>query len=323
MRVFVTGATGFIGSALAAALQERGDKVVALVRSAAKASDLAALGYDTVQGDVADAAALRTGMDGADAVIHAAAIYEAGVPASRRDEFYDVNVTGTERVLDAAAGAGVGRILYVSTVNSLGNTRGSVGDEQTRHDGNYLSLYDETKHKAHLVAERRIAEGLPVVIVMPSAVYGPGDQSPIRLPLDLFLKGRMPLMMMGHSGFSYAYLDDVVAGILAALDRGRIGESYILSGDNMTLREFIAVAAEITGRRAPRREVPMPVLRAIAPLGPVLAPLLGLPPNMRETIAAGDATYYARHDKATAELGYEPRPLAEGLRQTLVAEGRL
>jgi dihydroflavonol-4-reductase len=323
MRVFVTGATGFLGSALAAALQERGDNVVALVRSPAKASDLAALGYDTVVGDLADVEALRSGMDSADAVVHAAAIYDAGVPASRRGEFYDVNVAGTQRVLEGAARAGVGRILYVSTVNALGNSRGAIGDEQTQHDGNYLSLYDETKHQAHLVAERAIAEGLPVVIVMPSAVYGPGDKSPIRLPLDLFLKGRMPMMMMGHSGFSYAYIDDVIAGMLAALDRGRIGESYILSGDNMTLREFISVAAELTKRRAPRREVPMPVLRAIAPLGPVLAPLLGLRPNMRETIAAGDGTYYARHDKATAELGYEPRPLREGLRQTLVAEGRL
>lgn len=323
MRVFITGATGFIGSALAAALQRRGDEVVALVRSQSKASALAALGYTTVEGDLADADALGKGMAGADAVIHAAAIYEVGVPARRREAMYDVNVRGTERVLTAAADAAVPRVVYVSTVNALGDSEGSVGDEDTVHHGRYVSLYDETKHKAHEVAERKIAQGLNCTIVMPSVVYGPGDSSAIGLALDMFLGGRMPLLTLGDNGCSFAYLDDVVDGIISALDRGRIGEKYILSGDNMTLRDFIKTAAEVTGRRAPRGDVPTGLLRAIAPLGPLIGPLLGLPPNLREVITAGEATYYARHDKATAELGYEPRPLAAGLRETLTAEGRL
>lgn len=323
MRIFVTGGTGFIGSALIAALRDRGDEVVALVRSAAKAADLQAQGFETVQGDLADTQAIAEGVAGADAVIHAAAVYEVGVPLSRREEMLDANVEGTERVLDAALDAATPRVLYVSTVNALGDTDGDMADETTRHHGRYRSLYDETKHKAHVLAERRIAQGLPGIIVMPSAVYGPGDQSPVRVVMDMFLAGRMPLMMLADGGFCFAYIDDVVDGILAALDRGRVGESYVLSGECATSREFVATLAAVSGRRPPRGTIPTGVLRAMAPLGPVIAPLMGFPPNMRELISAGSATYFARHDKATQELGYDPRPLAEGLRQTLVAEGRL
>jgi nucleoside-diphosphate-sugar epimerase len=323
MRVFLTGATGFIGSALAAALRDRGDDVVALVRSPAKASALAVQGCELLEGDLGSVGTLKRGMDGADAVIHAAAIYEVGVREDRWADMLDTNVDGTERVIDAAAFAGVPRIVYVSTVNAVGNTDGAVADEQTTHHGRYVSQYDKTKHMAHEVAERKIAEGVPVIIVMPSAVYGPKDASPVGLALHMFLSGRMPAMVMGQTGLSFVYRDDVVAGILTALDRGRIGEKYILSGDNATLRDFIAVAGDIAGRRPPRFDLPTGVLRAVAPLGPLMGPALGLPPNIREVISAGEATYYATHAKATAELDFHPRPLAQGLRDTLLAEGRL
>ena len=266
MRVFLTGATGFIGSALATALLQRGDVVVALVRSPGKASNLAVQGCELIEGDLGNVGTLKRAMDGADAVIHAAAIYKVGVREDRWPDMLDTNVDGTERVLDAAAFA---------------------------------------------------------VIVMPSAVYGPKDASPVGLALYMFLAGRMPAMVLGQTGLSFVYRDDVVDGILAVLDHGRIGEKYILSGENATLREFIATAGDITGRRPPRFDLPTGVLRAVAPLGPLLGPALGLPPNLREVISAGEATYYATHAKATAELGFQPRPLAQGLRDTLLAEGRL
>jgi dihydroflavonol-4-reductase len=323
MRVFLTGATGFIGSALATALRHRGDDVVALVRSPGRASDLAVQGCELLEGDLSNVGTLKRGMDGADAVIHAAAIYEVGVREDRWADMLDTNVDGTERVLDAAALAGVPRIVYISTVNALGNTEGAVADEQTTHHGDYVSQYDKTKHMAHEVAERKIADGVPVVIAMPSAVYGPNDASPVGLALHMFLAGRMPAMVMGQTGLSFVYRDDLVDGVLAVLDQGRIGEKYILSGENATLKEFIGPAAGIVGKRPPWFDLPTGVLRAVAPLGPLLGPALRLPPNIREVISAGEATYYATHAKATAELGFQPRPLAQGLRDTLLAEGRL
>lgn len=323
MRVFLTGGTGFIGSALAMALRERGDDVVALVRSPGKGSDLAAAGCELVEGDLSHVGVLRDAMSGCDAVIHAAAQYEVGIPASARAGMVETNVGGTERVLDAAAGAEVPRVVYVSTANAFGDTEGKVVDESAEHHGRYVSAYDETKHRAHQVAERKIAEGLPCVIVMPSTVYGPGDHSWVATATDMFLKKKMPAIPLPDAGFSWAHRDDVVEGIIAALDRGRVGQRYVLSGERKTTREFIETLAQVTGRRAPRFDLPTPLLRAVVPFGPLIGPALGLGRNVRETISAGQATYYARHDKATAELGYQSRPLADGLRQTLAAEGRL
>lgn len=323
MRVFLTGATGFIGSAVAALLRSRGDDVVALVRTPGRAAALAQQGCELVEGDLADQAVLGRAMSGADAVIHAAAVYEVGIPPSRRAELVDVNVAGTERVLNAARGAGVPRVVYISTVNALGNTEGKVADESTRHHGRYVSVYDETKHAAHQIAERKIAEGLPGIIVLPSAVYGPGDHSAIGATIGMFMAGRLPALALADGGFSLVHRDDVAAGIVTVLDRGRVGEQYILSGDNRTLRDLVETLAEVSGRRAPRFTVPTPVLKTMAPLGRVIGPAMGVGPNLRELVSAGEATYYATHDKATAELGYAPRSLKEGLRATLEAEGRL
>lgn len=324
MRVFLTGGTGFIGQHVAKLLRDRGDEVVARVRTPAKAGDLAAMGCELVEGDLSDVSALTTAMRGADAVIHAAGLYEVGVPAERHAALYEANVVGTDHVLRAAETAAVQRIVYVSTFGALGDSRGEVKDETAVHHREYVSEYDRTKHLAHEVAEQRIADGLPVVIVMPTQVYGPDDHSQIASVIDLFFKNRLPAVAFPDLGLSLAYRDDVAAGTVAALDRGTIGESYILSGDNMTMREFVDTLARISGRRAPRMNLPTGLLRVLAPVGPWIGPPMGLAPNFRELIATGDGvTFWGSHDKATRELGYQPRSLESGLRETLVAEGRL
>src|SRR5215211_1071490 len=151
MRVFLTGGSGFIGGHVARRLRERGDDVVALARSAEKAAPLRELGCEVVEGDLSDVAAIGRGLEGCDAAIHAAAIYKVGIPKSERQGMWDANVKGTERVLDAAIDAGVGRIVYVSTVNVFGNTRGRVVDEDYERDeaDGFLSCYDETKYRSH------------------------------------------------------------------------------------------------------------------------------------------------------------------------------
>ena len=324
MRVFLTGATGFIGSVLARDLRGRGDDVVAYVRNAGKAEPLAELGCEVVVGSLLETPQLTTAMEGADAVIHAAGVYDVGIPASARPAMYEGNVTATERVLDAAVAVNASRIVYLSTVGAFGNTNGEVVDENYRHSGRYVSYYDETKHRAHLVAEERIAAGAPIIIVQPSVVYGPGDHSAIGDVITMFLSGKLPAVATPTMGMSTAHVEDISTGIVAALDKGRIGESYVLGGDMVTMRSFVETLAEVSGRKAPRFNLPTGVLRAIAPLGSVIGPAMGMPPNIRELVSAGhDVTYWASHDKATEELGYRPRPLAEGLRQTLQAEGRL
>ena len=324
MRVFLTGGTGFIGGAVARRLRERGDDVAALVRTPAGAETLAALGCSIVAGDLGDVDAIREGLDGADAAIHGAAIYEVGIPAKRRQAMYDANVAGTRNVLSAALDAGTPKVVYVSTVAAFGDTKGVVVDETYEHPGRYTSYYDETKHLAHQEARRQIAAGLRCVIVQPGAVYGPGDHSVVGDMVHKLLKGRLPAVAFPEMGLNAVHLDDVATGILLALDAGRTGESYVLGGEITTLGKIVATAAEVAGRRPPRLTMPAAFVRAIAPLGPVLGPLMGYPPNIRELVSTSDGvTFWASDGKARAELGYSPRPLAEGLHDTLEAEGLL
>src|SRR5919108_1689697 len=150
MRAFVTGGTGFIGGRVVRRLRERGDEVVALVRSPARASDLAELGCELVEGDLTSPEAIRRGVQGWAAVFHIAAVYKVGIPASQRESMRDANVRGTERVLDAAIEANVKRVVYVSTVGIFGNTQGKVVDETYERNGEgFLSCYEETKYRSH------------------------------------------------------------------------------------------------------------------------------------------------------------------------------
>src|SRR5581483_6227207 len=228
MRAFVTGATGFIGGHVARKLWERGDEVVALVRTPAKAVELRELGCELIEGSLSDEAAIRRGVQGVDAVLHVGAAYKVGIPHSQRPDLYDANVRGTERVLDAAVDAGVKRIVHVSTGNAYGNTHGQVVDESyvRPQPPEFLSYYDRTKYEAHQVALDRIDKGAPIVIVQPCAVYGPEDPSEVGNMIDQTRTGKLKLGMFPDAGFNFAYVDDIAEGILFAHDKGRVGESY-------------------------------------------------------------------------------------------------
>jgi nucleoside-diphosphate-sugar epimerase len=319
MRAFVTGGTGFIGSRVVKRLRDRGDDVVVLARSPDKASGLDA---EVVQGDLGDADAIRRGVEGCQAVFHIAADYRVGMPKSKREEMYDANVRGTERILDAAAAAGVERIVYVSTVNAFGNTNGRTVDESySRDEGDgFVSYYDETKYAAHKLAADRAAQGAPVVIVQPGLVYGPGDHAIVGELIDQASRGKMPAKAFPELGYNAVFVDDVADGIVLAHDKGRVGESYVLGGEITTQGKLIDKAAEIGGEKPPRMTVPPVMLKAMIPIGRFVGPAMGLPPNFREMIsAAHNVTYLARDDKAREELGYRPRDLETGLRETITA----
>jgi dihydroflavonol-4-reductase len=319
VRAFVTGTTGFIGGNLARKLRDRGDEVVALVRSPEKAGSLRDLGCELVQGDLVDELSIQKGVEGCDSAFHIAAMYKVGIPVDQRPAMWEANVRGTERVLGAAVDAGVRRIIYVSTVNAFGNTRGKVVDETyERPGGDFLSSYDETKFRAHQVAQDLIDKGEPVMIAQPGGVYGPGDTSDLTNLIDQVRTGRLKFKVFPKTGFNFVHVEDVAEGLLLVHDRGRIGETYVLGGQITTMGEIVDKIAELSGRKPPRFTMPAVMIKASVPLAPLMTRAMRLPPNLRELIRAADGvTYWATDAKARRELGYSPRDLETGLRQTL------
>lgn len=303
MRVFVTGATGFIVGEVARRLRARGDEVVALVRNPERAHGL---DCELVQGDLGDAGAIRRGLEGCDAAVHGAAVYQVGVAGKNAAAMREANVGGTERVLGAALELGIPKVVHVSTVAVFGNTRGQVVDETSGPVSRPLAVYDETKREAHEVAGRLIAAGLPCVIAQPGAVYGPGDPSQLGGTLRRVAAGRMPVIAFGDCGLNAVHRDDVADGILLALDRGSPGEAYVLGGELTTLGAMAATVARLSGRRTPR-SLPPATLRLVARLSP----------RFRDLVASSDGvTYWASDAKARRELGYAPRGMEQGLRDT-------
>jgi nucleoside-diphosphate-sugar epimerase len=314
IRVVVTGGAGFVGHAVVRRLRERGDEVVALVRNAGRAQHLADLGAELVVDDLSDVQGLSARLEGAAALIHAAGSYRLGIPKSERGAMWDANVGTTTRILDAAEAAGTPRIVYVSTVNVFGNTEGQVVDETYRRDlrEDFLSWYDETKYGAHEVAEQRIAGGAPIVIVMPSQVYGPGDHSGFGFQVRRAYEGRLRYRAVDDVGVGLVHVDDLASGIVAALDRGVAGQAYVLTGPRTTLGEAIDVAARLGGKRPPALHLPTGLVRALTPLGGLIGQ-----PNLAEVISASaGVTYWASSAKAEAELGFTARPIEDGLRDT-------
>ncbi|HET7702254.1 MAG TPA: NAD-dependent epimerase/dehydratase family protein [Candidatus Limnocylindrales bacterium] len=316
-RIVVTGGSGLIGRAVVRALRERGDHVVALVRDPRRAPFLAELGAELEECDLADVAALTEQLRGADGVIHAAGSYRIGIAKTERGAMWDANVGTTTRILDAAEAAGTPRIVYVSTANVFGDTHGKVVDETYRRDlgEDFLSWYDETKYGAHEIAEQRIAAGAPIVIVMPSQVYGPGDRSGFGEQLRLAHAGKLRYRAVDDVRIGLVHVDDLAAGIVAALEKGVAGQAYILGGPHITLAEAIEHAARIGDHAPPRLRIPDGVLRVLARLGP-----LSGQPNLREIISASvGVTYLASSAKAEAELGFIARDLETGLRDVFGA----
>ena len=317
MKAFVTGATGFIGGHLVRKLRERGDDVVALVRNPSKAAGLDA---QLVQGDLASEDAIRQGVAGCDAVFHVGAVYKVGIPKSEHEAMYDTNVRATERVIDSAVDAGVARIVYVSTGNVYGNTRGRAVDETyvRPQPPDFLSYYDETKYLAHQVALDRIANGAPVIITQPGGVIGPDDPSELGNMIDQVRTGKLKMKMFPDAGFNFVYVEDIANGILLAHDKGRIGESYNLAGPQQTIGDLVDKTAELLGKKPPRMTMPPALIKMSIPIGPVIGKLMGFPPNLGELVKTSDGvTFWMTDQKARDELGYTSRDFDTAMRQTL------
>jgi nucleoside-diphosphate-sugar epimerase len=319
MRHFVTGATGFIGGRLTRQLVSAGHQVVALVRDVDRAQALRELGVTLSKGDITDKASLRQPMEGVDGVFHCAAWYKIGAADSSMAE--RINVGGTRNVLETMKELGVPKGVYTSTLAVFSDTDGREVDETYYHSGPFLSEYDRTKWRAHYeVAVRMIRDGLPLVIVMPGAVYGPGDTSGIRTVFRLYLDGELPAVPAG-SGFSWAHVDDVATAHRLAMERGKPGETYIVAGPSHTLVEVLQMAQRITGVRPPRMQAPRALMKAASAAAGAVGACVTLPDMYSaETLRVLSATYMGSNAKARRELGYAPRPLEDGLRETLAYE---
>jgi nucleoside-diphosphate-sugar epimerase len=307
VRVFVTGATGFVTGRVTMQLLARGDEVRALVRDPSRAQTLTRAGVALVAGDLGDGDALRRAMDGVDAVVHGAAMYSIGIAPSLRPAMFAANVTGTESVLEAALAAGVRRVAYVSTVAVFGNTQGRVVDETYTRSGPYTSYYEETKVRAHEIALTLAARGLEVSIAQPGGVYGPGDTSGMGGLMRDFARGRLPFMPFPDTGINFVHVDDVARGIVLVLDRGQRGRSYVLGGEIARVADAFAALARVTGRGLPRLRVPYGLLQ----LGGLVRP------GLREVVTSTQGvTFWATDARAKGELGYASRALEAGLRDT-------
>jgi dihydroflavonol-4-reductase len=311
--ILVTGASGFLGSAIAAALKARGHAVRVLARASSPRTNLNPT--DVVcEGDLRDRASLAAALKGARYLFHAAADYRLW--ARDPEEIRRSNVEGTRLIMEEALSAGVERIVYTSSVATLKLTDGALSTEDNPlADGEGIGVYKRSKVAAERLVEAMIQrDGLPAVIVNPSTPIGPRDVRPTptgRIIVEA-ASGRMPAFV--DTGLNLAHVDDVAAGHIAALERGRIGERYILGGDNVLLGDMLADIARLVGRRPPKLKLPRTMLYPIAYGAELLATLRGVEPFI-----TSDGLRMARHymffndSKARRELGYVSRPYREGL----------
>lgn len=311
--VLVTGATGFVGSAVARALIAQGAAVRLLVRKGSDRTNVAGLDAAICEGDIRDEASVLAALEGARYLFHVAADYRIWAPDP--EDIVRNNRVGTEAVMNAAKAVGVERIVYTSSVATLKpDDRGAADETRPATPQEAVGAYKRSKVVAERLVEAMAAEGLPVVIVNPSTPIGPRDVKPT--PTGRILveaaNGRMPAFV--ESGLNLVHVDDVAAGHLLALEKGRIGERYVLGGQDVTLGAMLGEIARIMGRKPPTISLPRWPLFPLAHANEAIARLTGGDPFLTvDSLKMAAHNMYYSSAKAEAELGYRARPFAAAL----------
>ena len=306
----VTGASGFLGSHVARLLAGRGEQVRALLRPTSQTRLLEGLAIERVSGDLRDQASLDKALAGVETVYHVAADYRLWARDPR--EIYESNVQGTRNLLDSARRARVKKLVYTSTVGTVAVPReGVLPDESiVTSIGEMIGAYKRSKWLAEQEVGRAAAAGFPVVIVNPTTPVGPGDAKPTptgRMIVD-FLNGRMPAYV--DTGLNFVPVEDVAAGHLLAAERGRIGERYILGGENLTLKQALEILSQVSGRPAPRVQIPHILALLAGYADAALSRLLGREPQIPlEGVRMARHHMFVNAEKARTELGFSPSPL--------------
>ncbi|MEJ2430882.1 MAG: NAD-dependent epimerase/dehydratase family protein [Deltaproteobacteria bacterium] len=320
MKTFITGATGFVGSAVLRRLLKEGHTVVALVRATSDKRNLEGLPVEIVTGDLTDADSFSAALAGCDCVFHVAADYRLWVP--KPPEMYESNITGTRNLMLAALKAGVERIVYTSSVATLGlNSDGIPADESTPvRFSDMIGHYKRSKFLAEVEVKRLVKEqNLPAVIVNPSTPVGPRDIRPTpsgRVIINA-ASGRIPAYV--DTGLNLINVDDVAVGHLLALDRGKVGRRYILGGQNMTLREVLTQVAIIANQSPPRVRLPQSLVLPIAYFAEGWARLTdrGEPLITVDGVKLSKKRMFFSSERAMRELGFRPGPVEEALREAV------
>lgn len=312
---FVTGATGFVGSAVARALLADGHRIKALVRPASDRRNLAGLDVEPVEGDLDDPASLAPALAGCTALFHVAADYRFWVRDPKA--MYRTNVDGTAAILRAAAAAGVTRAVHTSSVATLGHRAdGRPADETTvATEAEMIGHYKRSKYLAEDAARQAAAEtGLPLVIVNPSTPIGPRDVKPTptgRIVVEAAM-GRIPAFV--DTGLNLVHVDDVAQGHLAAFARGTPGERYVLGGEDLALSAILAEIAALTGRRAPKIRLPLGPIWPVALVAEGVSRFTGREPMVtRDALRMARKTMFFSSDKARTALDYRTRPARQAL----------
>jgi len=316
MTSLVTGATGFVGSAVVRALIEAGEAPRVLARPESDRRNLAGLDLEVAEGDLRDPASLERACRGCQALFHVAADYRLWVP--RPDEIYAANVDGTRALMAAAGEAGVARIVYTSSVATLGLQRdGSPSDETAPVAlADMIGHYKRSKFLAEEAVRELVSEaGLPAVIVNPSTPIGPRDIKPTPTGRTIVeaARGRIPAFV--DTGLNVVHVDDVAAGHLLAFERGQVGERYILGGENLALADILATIARLCGRPPPRLRLPHGLILPLAYGAEAWARLTrgGEPFVTVDGLRMSKKRMFFTGAKAEAELGYRARPAEAAL----------
>ena len=317
-KVLVTGASGFVGSAVARKLKERGLTVRALVRDASPTGHLSDLDIEFAQGDLRDAASVGEAMRGVRYVFHVAADYRLW--ARDPDEIVRNNMSSTSNIMEAARDAGVERIVYTSSVATLKCRQvGDPADEtMPLKEEHAIGAYKRSKVAAERLVERMVGEGLPAVIVNPSTPIGPCDVKPTptgRIIVEA-AAGRMPAFV--DTGLNMVHVEDVAEGHMLAFDKGKIGERYILGGQNATLSDILAVVAGEMGRKAPKVKIPRGAIVPLAVVAEMVARRTGREPFVTlDGLRMSKNRMFFTAAKAERELGFKARPYAEGIKDAI------
>ncbi len=318
--IFVTGATGFIGTILALKLAHEGHTVHALYRSKEKAKDVEHENIKLFKGDITNVESLKTAMQGCHQVYHIAASTE--IWAKNNQFIYDLNVTATENILQLALELDVEKVVFTSTAGVFGPSFNGMVTENTKRTIDYFLEYERTKNIAEEKVKEYVKKGLNAVIVNPTRVYGPGPltkNNGTAIMIKSFSEGKWRIILgNGKSVGNYVYVDDVIKGHLLAMEKGKAGERYILGGDNVDYIQFFEILRKLTGQKHLMFKLPLGVMLTVSGFMIFLAKLFGIKPLITPPLVRKfNYQWNVSSEKATKELGYQPLTFEEGAKKTL------
>jgi dihydroflavonol-4-reductase len=316
LTILVTGATGFVGGHLIEELVRRNENVEALVRKPENAANLNKMGVGLVGGDITDPSSYKGKLGKYDMIYHLANVYDWWVPDD--SIFYKVNIKGTRDLLQEAKEAGVGRIIYTSTVEAIGVKKGEVGTEETVHCGYYPSEYSQSKYLGLCEVMKMVSEGLPIVTVMPGAVIGPGDTKATGQFMMAFLNHKMPGLMFPECVIGYGFVKDVAKGHILAAEKGKIGEKYILANGNYSIKELYYIVADVAGIPRMEKAIPPSMITLLSNMQALKASFTKKPPQIpKSLVRVMKNGILVDNSKSIKELGIQYTPIKQAIKEAV------